>query len=228
MCSPESVQHDFVHVAPAPVLTRLDRLDDGVFGAMKMLGGMLVLGGIAAPDVPANEAHPQMNPLVPHLQTFFAAVCAWIYFLDLFDVRTSFQHCHCFSLGSLCPFTTLSEEYTLLGRAGRLQRLVDANPAPADSLPQTLRAADKWTAAFVESVQPMNVAGDADSDACADWACGPNRGPEPEFTAHTQIHAVIPLVDVHRLRKATGTAREVEQTSRAAAPLHGTDSLQGF
>jgi hypothetical protein len=33
-----------------------------MLGPVKMLGGVLVLGGIAATDMAANEAHPQMNP----------------------------------------------------------------------------------------------------------------------------------------------------------------------
>src|ERR1700685_3145580 len=100
------VQHELVHVAPAPILARLDRLHDGMFCSMKMLGGMLVLGGIAAPDVAADQAHPQMDPRVSHLQTFFAAICAWLHFLDFFDVRTFIEIRHSVLLGSDFTCTT--------------------------------------------------------------------------------------------------------------------------
>ena len=56
-----------------------------------MLCGVLVLGGVAATYVAAAQAHPQMDPGVPHFQTFFAAVSAWLYFLNLFDVCTRFH-----------------------------------------------------------------------------------------------------------------------------------------
>jgi hypothetical protein len=45
-----------VDVAPAPVFSRLERGDDRVLGCVKMLGGVLVLGIVATPDVPAGPA----------------------------------------------------------------------------------------------------------------------------------------------------------------------------
>ena len=42
-------------------------------GRAKMFRGVLVLGGVAAPDVPAGQAHPQMDPALLHLQTLLAA-----------------------------------------------------------------------------------------------------------------------------------------------------------
>src|ERR1035438_10475698 len=39
-----------IHIAPTPRLAGFQRLDDGVFGSMKMLGRMLVLRRIAATD----------------------------------------------------------------------------------------------------------------------------------------------------------------------------------
>lgn len=40
-------------------------------GRTKMFRGMLILGGGAAPDMPASQAHPQMDPAV--LQALLAA-----------------------------------------------------------------------------------------------------------------------------------------------------------
>jgi hypothetical protein len=64
-----------------------------MFRSVKMLGGMLVLGGIAASDMAADQAHSQMDPRVSRFQTFLAAICAWLHFLDFLDVRTCFG-CH--------------------------------------------------------------------------------------------------------------------------------------
>jgi hypothetical protein len=77
-----------------------------MFGSMKMLGGMLVLGGIAAPDVAADQAHPQMDPRVTHLQTFLAAICARLHFPDFLDVRTFIEIWHCVLLGPDFTCTT--------------------------------------------------------------------------------------------------------------------------
>jgi hypothetical protein len=86
----ESVQHHLVDITPTPILAWFDRLHDGMFASVKMLGGVFVLGRIAASDVAAREAHAQMDPLVSHLQAFFAAVGTGLYVLDFFDVWTSF------------------------------------------------------------------------------------------------------------------------------------------
>ena len=55
-------------------------------GRAKMFRGVLVLGGVAAPDVPASQAHPQMNPAVLHLQTFLAACGARFDIADLIEM----------------------------------------------------------------------------------------------------------------------------------------------
>jgi hypothetical protein len=45
--------------------------------------GMLVLGVVAAADVPARKAETQVNPAIPHRQAFFAALAARANFLNL-------------------------------------------------------------------------------------------------------------------------------------------------
>src|SRR5690348_1642326 len=85
-------QEDFVHVAPAPVFARFERLDDGVVRGVKVLGGVLVLRTVAAADVPAAEAEPQVHPGVAHLKAFLAAFAAGVHFVDLVDVRARFAH----------------------------------------------------------------------------------------------------------------------------------------
>ena len=47
-------QLDLIDIAPAPILTRLKGLDHWMVGGVKMLCGVLVLRGIATPDVTAD------------------------------------------------------------------------------------------------------------------------------------------------------------------------------
>jgi len=58
---------------------------------MKMLGRMLVLGRIAAANLPANHAKPQMHPGVAHLYTLFAHMLGGVLDLDLIQVTAIFS-----------------------------------------------------------------------------------------------------------------------------------------
>jgi hypothetical protein len=82
----------FIHEAPHPVFSRLDRLHDGMFGGVKMLCRMFVFGRIAAADMAAFAAQTQMNPGIAHFQAFFAAFGLRFHFLDMTEVRTTFAH----------------------------------------------------------------------------------------------------------------------------------------
>src|SRR5437016_5061949 len=84
----QGIEFYFVDVAPAPVLTRLGGFHDGVAARVEVLRRMLVLGGIATADVAARQAEPEMHPLVPGLQAFFAALRVGRNRPDLRDVRT--------------------------------------------------------------------------------------------------------------------------------------------
>ncbi len=64
----------FVLEAPTPVFARLEGLHDGVFGAVVVLGGVLVFGGVTAADVAAFQAKAEVEPLVAGLEAFFAAL----------------------------------------------------------------------------------------------------------------------------------------------------------
>ena len=55
-----------------PVLDGVQGLDDRMAGLLKVLGCMHVLRGIAAADVAADHAHPQMDPLSFQLYTLLA------------------------------------------------------------------------------------------------------------------------------------------------------------
>jgi hypothetical protein len=53
---------------------------------VKMLGGMLVFGIVAAAHMAAGKAETQMDPGVSHLKAFLAAVSARLHLADLLDV----------------------------------------------------------------------------------------------------------------------------------------------
>ena len=78
-----------IHITPLPAFTRFKRLHDGMLGVMEVFGGVLVLGGIAATDVPAGKAFSQVDPGIAHLQTFFAASSAGCHWTNLAYVGTS-------------------------------------------------------------------------------------------------------------------------------------------
>src|SRR5918996_1126499 len=68
-----NAEHDLVHVAPAPVLARLDRSRDRVARFGGVPAGVLVRRGVAAADDPARLTQPQVNPAVAALQALGAA-----------------------------------------------------------------------------------------------------------------------------------------------------------
>jgi hypothetical protein len=72
--SRKRLNHDFVDVTPTPIFAPFKRPHDGVLGFFEVLGGVPVLGGIAAADVAANLAEAQMDPRIAHLQALFASI----------------------------------------------------------------------------------------------------------------------------------------------------------
>jgi hypothetical protein len=68
------IKEQIVHVAISPILARLERFHDRMVGRVIMLGGVFVLGIVAAAHVSADLAQAQMDPGVSHLQAFLAAV----------------------------------------------------------------------------------------------------------------------------------------------------------
>src|SRR5438552_18200058 len=84
----QGIEFYFVDVAPAPVLTRLGGLHDGVAARVEVFRRVLVLGGVATADVAARQAEPEMHPPVPGRQALRAALRAGRNRPDLLDVRT--------------------------------------------------------------------------------------------------------------------------------------------
>src|SRR5688500_13187976 len=62
-----ALDHPLVDEAPAPVLARLEGLHDRVARGVEVLGGVRVLGVVAAADVAADQAHSQVDPGVAGL-----------------------------------------------------------------------------------------------------------------------------------------------------------------
>src|SRR5207244_2317397 len=78
--------HQLVHVAPSPTFPWFNGADDGMAGRVKVFRGVLVLRGIAAADVPTDQAHSQMDPAVLHFQTLLAAEGARLDVADLVEM----------------------------------------------------------------------------------------------------------------------------------------------
>jgi hypothetical protein len=62
-----------VHVAPAPVLSRLEGLDDRVLGLEEVPARVPIRRGVAAAHVAAREAQAQMQPRVAAAEAVFTA-----------------------------------------------------------------------------------------------------------------------------------------------------------
>jgi hypothetical protein len=60
-----------------------------VLAVVEVLGGVLVLRRIAAADVAAGEAEPQVDPGVPHLQALLTTVAVRAHVADLVQVGTT-------------------------------------------------------------------------------------------------------------------------------------------
>jgi hypothetical protein len=70
-----------------------------MFGPVKMLGRVLVLGRIAAADVPAFQAKPQMDPCVAGLDAVFTDMLVRVGNLDLVHMIAAFCHTVSFTAG---------------------------------------------------------------------------------------------------------------------------------
>jgi hypothetical protein len=76
------VEHDLVDVAPAPGLSGLTRLHDGMTYVMEMRGRVLVLGLVAAANFAAHQAHAQVVPGVTDLEALLTTVRAGQHVVD--------------------------------------------------------------------------------------------------------------------------------------------------
>jgi hypothetical protein len=75
--SPSSkLEYYLVDVTPTPVFPGLEGLHNWVIRRVKVFGRMLILGIIAAANMPAFETEAQMNPPIPDSQAVLAAIRA--------------------------------------------------------------------------------------------------------------------------------------------------------
>jgi hypothetical protein len=63
-----------IDVAPNPFFPRFDGTHQRMLTLVEMLGCVLVLGGVATPNLSALQAHPQMNPCISRFNALFTHV----------------------------------------------------------------------------------------------------------------------------------------------------------
>jgi len=86
------LETDLVDVAPEPVLARLERLDDRMRDRPRVLRRVLVRRRVAAADVAARHAAPQVQPVAAHGEALLAALGAGRRIEDLVEVGTGHRH----------------------------------------------------------------------------------------------------------------------------------------
>src|SRR6266700_2014078 len=86
------IEQDFIDIAPAPAFRRIIALDDRMLGGVEVLGRVLVGGIVAAADMTAAAADPQMQPLATALEAFLATKRARRDIADAGDVDAAFCH----------------------------------------------------------------------------------------------------------------------------------------
>src|SRR2546427_4562936 len=68
------LEEQLVDVAPGPVLTRLEGLNDRVVGGVEMPGGVLILRIVTATDMSTGETEAQVHPGITRFQTILTAI----------------------------------------------------------------------------------------------------------------------------------------------------------
>jgi len=98
---------EMIDVAPAPRLTGLDGAGDGMLRCLEVPDGVFISGRIAAANVAALHAHPELQPRVPHRAAAVATRAARLHVADATDVRTRhwrfWQHHHAWRVRTTWP-----------------------------------------------------------------------------------------------------------------------------
>src|ERR1700733_10894430 len=81
-----------VDVTKPPVLARLVGLDDGMVLGPEVGSGVAIRRAVAAADVPAGHAHPQVHPPAAHAQTVLAAIARWGHLGHRVEMGTGCSH----------------------------------------------------------------------------------------------------------------------------------------
>src|SRR5882724_7909451 len=90
--SVRKIEQHFIDIAPAPTFGRIVALDDGMLGGVEVLGRVLVGGIVAAADVTAAAADPEMQPHAAALEAFLATKRARRDIADAGDVSATLRH----------------------------------------------------------------------------------------------------------------------------------------
>ncbi len=69
----ERLEKQIVRVTVSPFFVRLKRFDNRMIGRMEMFSRVFILRLVAAADVSARFAQPQVQPVIARFQTFLAA-----------------------------------------------------------------------------------------------------------------------------------------------------------
>ena len=85
----ELLEPKLMDVAPPPFLTGLDRASDGMLRCTEVANGVLVPGRVAAADVAALHAHPELQPGVAQPDALITTSAARLHVAKVFDVPTN-------------------------------------------------------------------------------------------------------------------------------------------
>jgi hypothetical protein len=87
------LDEELVLIAPSPILTGLEALDDGMVRRVIVLRGVLVRRVVTAADVTARETEPQMHPAAVDLQAFLATFgCPRLDVANLIEMGAARSH----------------------------------------------------------------------------------------------------------------------------------------
>jgi hypothetical protein len=81
-----------IYIAPNPRFSALNRPHQRVLSLMEVLGGMLVLRGIATADLPALQAHAEVDPGIPCFYALFTDVLIGVFNLDVVEMGALLRH----------------------------------------------------------------------------------------------------------------------------------------
>ena len=63
-----------------------------MFRRVKVFSRVFILGGVAAPHMPARETQPQVHPCIPHFETLLAALLIGVFYSNLIEMHAPFRH----------------------------------------------------------------------------------------------------------------------------------------
>src|SRR5712691_4159560 len=86
------LEHELIDITPAPVLTRLEGLDNRAVGRVEMPGGVLILRIVTATYRSKGQTEAQVHPGIAQFQTILARTGARRDITYLVEVATLLCH----------------------------------------------------------------------------------------------------------------------------------------